>query len=33
MAIDQKEWSKETKQNIALSVLVIAAAAVLFALL
>jgi hypothetical protein len=32
MAIDTKEWSKETKQKIALSVLVIVAAFVFFAL-
>jgi hypothetical protein len=33
MAIDQREWSKETKRSIALSALVIIAAAIFFSLL
>jgi hypothetical protein len=33
MAIDTKEWSKETKQKIALSALVLIAAAVFFTLI
>lgn len=33
MAIDTKEWSKETKQKIAISAMVILAAAIFFALI
>jgi hypothetical protein len=33
MAIDTKEWSKETKQKIVLSALVLIAAAVFFTLI
>jgi hypothetical protein len=33
MAIDTKEWSKETKQKIVISVMIIAAAAVFFVLI
>lgn len=33
MAISQKEWSKETKKNIILSVGVLLAAIILFALI
>jgi hypothetical protein len=33
MAIDTKEWSKETKKNIALSAIVLIAAIIFFALI
>jgi hypothetical protein len=33
MAISTKEWSKETKQKVIISVMVIVAAAIFFALL